>query len=69
MGNFDIGTVLYENKNNQKIKSFLVERDKNKWDEILTRCFTIQEMKEAPIKCTGSHWCGCKNITIEGEKL
>ena len=64
---FDIGTVLYENKNDQKIKSFLVERDEKQWDDILTRCFTIQEMKEAPIKCTGAPWCACKNVTIEGE--
>jgi len=62
IGDFDIGTVLYENKNNQKIKSFLVERDKNEWEEILTRCFTIQEMKEAPLKCTGDSWCNCKIV-------
>ena len=37
MGEYSIGTVLYENKNDQKIKSFLVKRDLEQWESILTR--------------------------------
>ena len=62
MGNYDIGTVLYENKNDQKIKSFLVERDINQWDSLLERCYRIMSMLEAPTKCTGEFWCNCKKV-------
>jgi len=62
MGGYDMGTVLYENKNDQKIKSFLVERDTKAWDEILARCFSIQEMLARPDKCTGAPWCACRKV-------
>ena len=64
MGNYDIGTVLYENKNDQKIKSFLVERDINQWNSLLDRCYKIMNMLEAPDKCTGEFWCNCKKVEI-----
>ena len=62
MGNYDMGTVLYENKNDQKIKSFLVEKDLVQWDEILKRCFNIQEMLIPPEKCSGATWCNCRKV-------
>lgn len=67
MGNYEVGTVLYENKNDQKIKSFVVSRDAKQWDDILTRCVAIQNMVEAPNKCTGEYWCNCKKIPFESE--
>ena len=66
MGNYDIGTVLYENKNDQKIKSFLVERDLNQWDSILDRCYKIMNMVEPPANCTGEFWCNCKKVEFNG---
>tara|TARA_R110000824_G_scaffold100319_2_gene238611 strand:+ start:2609 stop:3307 length:699 start_codon:yes stop_codon:yes gene_type:complete len=65
MGNYSVGTVLYENKNDQKIKSFIVERDIKQWDELLERCRRIQNMTVPPAKCTGASWCGCKRVDQE----
>ena len=62
MGNYERGTVLYENKNDQKIKSFIVEKNYKEWDTILNRCFEIQNMLQAPIKCSGNTWCPCKKV-------
>ena len=62
MGNYNIGTVLYENKNDQDIKSFLVERDAVQWNDILERCFYIQNLKDPPSKCTGASWCACRKV-------
>ena len=62
MGNYDMGTVLYENKNDQKIKTFLVKKDLIQWDEILKRCFKIQEMLIPPEKCSGATWCNCRKV-------
>ena len=68
MGNYDIGTVLYENKNDQKIKSFIVKRDIKQWDDVLSRCFNIQNMVEPPMKCTGPAWCNCKHVNMDEVK-
>ena len=65
LGEYSVGTVLYENKNDQKIKSFIVYRDNELWSTILDRCFLIQTMDKAPNECTGDYWCGCKNIPFE----
>ena len=62
IGMYDIGTVFYENKDNQKIKTFLVKRDLKRWDNILTRCFNIQNMATPPDKCTGLFYCACRKI-------
>ena len=62
MGDYPIGTVLYENKNDQKIKSFLVHRDVEQWDMIISRCFRIQDMQVPPKQCTGPVWCACKAV-------
>ena len=62
LGNYDIGTVLYENKNDQRIKSFFVQRDADQWDGILNRLFAIQDMTTVPNRCTGAAWCNCKVV-------
>ena len=62
MGNYDKGTVLYENKNDQKIKTFIVDRDPEQWADILERCFRIQEMLIPPEKCSGATWCNCRKV-------
>jgi len=62
MARYDIGTVLYENKNDQKIKAFFVERDEKEWQAILSRCANIQSMTEAPKQCTGAYWCSCRKV-------
>ena len=62
MGDYPMGTVLYECKDDQKIKSFLVERDVVEWEKILARCFRIQDMIAMPEKCTGAPWCACKEV-------
>ena len=65
MGNYEVGTVLYENKNDQKIKSFIIKRDEKQWGDLLERCRRIQNMIIAPSKCTGASWCGCKRVSQE----
>ena len=62
MGKYEQGTVLYENKNDQKIKSFIIEKNAKQWDSILDRCFAIQNMTSLPEKCTGERWCPCKKV-------
>ncbi len=62
IGGYDQGTIFYENKNDQKIKTFIIHRDIEKWDEILNRCFKIQDMLARPSSCTGSSWCACRKV-------
>ena len=64
LGQYPMGTVFYENKNDQKIKTFLVEQDDKEWDKILTRCFKIMDMsaRDVPEKCSGPPWCGCRSV-------
>lgn len=57
---YDYGVVLYENKNDQKLKAFKVDRDAKTWDDILKRCKTIMTMTSAPVECTGMWYCKCK---------
>jgi hypothetical protein len=54
------GVVMYENKNDQKLKAFKVDVDKQVWTDILDRCKSIMSMSEAPTKCTGMWYCKCK---------
>ena len=63
MLNKDYGIVLYENKNDQNLKAFKVERDVEVWNTLLERCFTIMDMSALPEKCTGDTWCKCKGVT------
>ena len=64
----DKGIVLYENKNDQKLKAFQVRKDTAIWESVLNRCFKIMEMTEAPEKCGGNKWCQCKNVTQTGHQ-
>ena len=65
MGNYDHGTVLYECKDDQRLKSFIIERDVIEWDNILKRCFRIQDMLTRPEECSGETWCDCRKIGEE----
>lgn len=62
MGGYAMGTVLYENKNDQKIRTYLLEQSDEAWDKILIRCFNIMDMVHTPDKCTGASWCGCRKV-------
>ena len=55
------GIVLYENKNDQKLKAFKVKRSPKEWNALVERCTMIQEAEEMPIICTGPAWCACRN--------
>ncbi|MAF42952.1 MAG: hypothetical protein CMI54_02110 [Parcubacteria group bacterium] len=54
------GIVLYENKNDQKLKAFKVKRSPKEWNFLVTRCKQIQEAVEIPSQCTGPSWCACR---------
>ena len=57
---YENGIVLYECKDDQKIKAFSVMKDEAVWKTITDRCLKIMNMKEQPIKCTGLRWCPCR---------
>jgi len=57
------GVLLYENKNDQTLKSFVVMQDISSWQFILDRCYKIMGLMKAPAKCTGNRWCRCKGVT------
>jgi hypothetical protein len=57
----DYGVVMYENKNDQNLKAFKVDRDKKVWKDILDRCKKIMTMTIEPEDCTGMWYCKCKN--------
>jgi hypothetical protein len=52
---------MYENKNDQNLKAFKVDRDKKVWEDILDRCKKIMTMTIEPEDCTGMWYCKCKN--------
>ena len=54
------GIVLYENKNDQKLKAFQVKRSPKEWNDLVARCTLIQEAEELPLMCTGPSWCACR---------
>jgi len=56
------GIVLYENKNDQKLKAFKVVQDTNLWESILERCIRVQTMlpTEIPSQCNGNFFCSCR---------
>jgi len=58
---YDYGVVLYENKNDQNLKAFQVERNEKTWENILERCDRIMNMTIEPEQCTGMWYCKCKN--------
>ena len=59
------GIVLYENKNDQKLKAFKVKRSPKEWNFLVARCKQIQEATELPAQCTGPSWCACRNYKEE----
>jgi len=54
------GIVLYENKNDQKLKAFKVKRSPKEWNALVKRCQEIQEAVSIPESCTGPSWCACR---------
>ena len=60
----EYGIVLYENKNDQKLKAFLIQKDISVWQGLLDRCYRIMQMTSAPEKCTGNRWCRCKGVDV-----
>jgi len=60
------GVILYENKNDQRLKAFELKRDAAAWKTITNRCLSIMEMIEAPENCGGNQWCQCKSVTLTG---
>ena len=62
LGEFEVGTVLYENKNDQSLKAFLLKRDVRLFNSVIERCNNIMEMKECPVSCGGDRWCNCKSV-------
>ena len=57
---YENGIVLYECKDDQKIKAFSVMKDEAVWKTITDRCLKIMNMTEQPISCTGLRWCPCR---------
>jgi len=64
MGNYKHGYILYENKNTQDWKCFRLDKDELLWDSVVERCNLVMAMTEAPEKCTGNRWCGCKKVEV-----
>lgn len=56
----DYGIVLYENKNTQNVKAFLVPRSEEEWNEIVERCQFIMNLDSQPIVCKGYKFCACQ---------
>jgi len=56
--------LLYENKDAQDLKSFKLLRDPMSWENLVSRCHRIMEMKEVPVKCTGMWYCDCKKVLL-----
>ncbi len=55
------GVVLYENKNNQKLKAFGMLPDADIWAQIVKKCEDVMMMLEPPSRCQGPTWCNCRN--------
>ena len=55
------GVVLYENKNNQKLKAFGMLPDPDIWAQIVKKCADIMLMMEPPSRCSGPQWCNCRS--------
>jgi len=56
----EYGIVLYECKDDQKIKAFAVTKDEVFWAELVARCSRIMQMTEQPERCTGLQYCPCR---------
>ena len=62
LSNIDHGILLYENKNDQQVKAFVVKRDENVWTKLQERCYNVMNMEAMPLKCTGLKYCPCKGV-------
>ena len=58
------GYVLYENKDNQELKCFRVEKDDDAFSKILDRCYTIMSLRAAPTECSGEFYCDCRKVKL-----
>ena len=58
------GILLYENKNDQKLKAFKVIKDVSVWESVIERCLKIQAMlpSEVPSTCGGEFFCSCRGV-------
>ena len=56
------GTVLYVNKNDQKLKAFVIEQNPKAFQQLLKRGDKIISMTEMPKICRGNKWCPCKGV-------
>ena len=54
------GIVLYECKDDQKVKAFATIKDVQTWENIKERCHRIMQMTEQPKECTGLRYCPCR---------
>jgi hypothetical protein len=59
LSGYQHGIVLYENKNDQKIKAFSIEKDPEHWSRIASRCLDIMALTKQPSTCTGHRYCPC----------
>jgi len=58
----DTGYVLYENKDTQELKCFRVDKDEDKFNAILERCYKIMNLTQMPKLCTGEYYCDCRKV-------
>jgi hypothetical protein len=58
------GILLYENKNDQKLKAFKVIKDVSLWESVIERCLKIQAMlpSDVPSNCKGEFFCSCREV-------
>ena len=59
------GIVLYENKNTQEVKAFVMEKNVKHWEQIVDRCLNIMNMATQPVACTGYRYCPCHREETE----
>ena len=58
----DDGVILYENKNDQRLKEFAITKDTDCWNEIIQRCHSIQDMSDIPeANVIHSRYCSCNS--------
>jgi hypothetical protein len=70
MLDYDFGIVLYENKDNQKIKMFQIDKDLVAWQAILDRVIRIMNTETMPtLKSVDGpdhpSWCNCRSVVDE----
>ncbi len=61
------GIVLYENKNDQKVKIFQVDKDPEAWKVVTDRLEGIINMKKMPTLASAEEidhpsWCNCRGV-------